>query len=407
MKISKYNFLTLLFFFISPILGLISSLFFVFKNNSVRFFNFIVSLFFSVIVIKNPPLFDLYRYYNQYLYIENFNFLESRDFFVPFLMYLFKILDIPFYFFPAFILFLTVYFILSSFYLFFVNFNIKIKNYILGVLVLIIFMQPISISIGLRSYLSYAFFIYGVAFFYFNCKKKGWVLFVLSCLTHISSIYLVLIFLISRLYKLSKFNSLIFGFFLIFLSNSLLPILLSYFPVESVRNYFFTWYIDRDDLYAFNTINDFLMVFIPIFIGLFLYIQYVFYHKTSYFSSFFKIENFISLLFLGLALVSMSPAAISRYFYVFNILIFICLLSSKTFPRGFIFAIVNFLLIFIMFFTHNVNIPKRSLYYGEPVKQALFSPFFMIIYSRDDYDKFLTNIDDRGYLKEDKWERNR
>ena len=100
-------------FMLSPVAGIMVALHNA-KKSQFNFIYFLISLFFAVVFLKNPPLDDLYRYLEMYDHLNpNIIFNEFNNYSVFFaISYFFKMIGVPFYLMVSFFNFLIIFFAL-------------------------------------------------------------------------------------------------------------------------------------------------------------------------------------------------------------------------------------------------------------------------------------------------------
>lgn len=395
--LNKKTFLSLMFFLVIPLLGLISAIYNIIKSNNRKMIYIIISLFFSVLTIKNPPIHDIYRYILRFDSINSINDigLYTNDYFFDFLTLLFKILEIPFYLIPAIFVFLTLLLILFSVDKFLNFYNIERNKALLIIISIIIIANPITISLGLRSHLAFAFFFYGLANLIITKKNYYILYFILAFITHTASFLLILSYLISKYFKPNKSTTIILA------SASFLAstILLNFaFELPIISNAFSTLSVYKDfDNLSDKSARGLLFYYIDITIKLSIIVTYfLFYYSDRKNHVEKSLYFFINILIILAFASSMSEIAFGRYssYSVFFIIIAL-LLQTKNKVK-----ITKFILFGYLFFTlmvTNIYVNRNIIFSGNYMSLAITPPLFLFLYSDEEYRKLLSNTDFDGY----------
>lgn len=356
-------------------------------------------MFFAILVLKNPPIYDLYRY------LEMFDISASTTEFGNYYSYyilskLFKNLGISFYFLPPLFVFLTILYNLKSLHLLYEKFNWNLRKQLILIFSVIIISNPLIISLGLRSYLSSALFTYSVLQISLNREKKYYSLIILSIFIHFSALYLTIFFLISRFIKIKKFTALIISIVALTLSSIVIPYFIQYIPIASIQehslnytNNQFTGIENTSKSFNALIINNF-SYFIIIFFWILFYIK----KSTSnpYYNDYKNILNFFS---IAICLSSVTGLIFYRFSSYLIILLFIYIATQELiFIKNKLSILLITIILTLNLVLIDIFIRKDSIINGKPLQMAFLPTPQILIYTDHEYRKFLNKIDDEGYI---------
>ena len=402
-KISRKKLLSGLVFCISPIAGLIVLLHKI-NRDSFNLLYILLSLFFALMVLKNPPLYDLIRYLELFdssgvsIGLELHNYLSFQI-----ISSIFKILDIPFYFLPSLFVFFIMYFHLKAIGVVYDYYNWSIKKQLILIFGLVILLNPIFASTVLRAYMASGLFMYGTFLIIFSEKKRGYLYVGMSILFHLSFAYLVLFFLVSRVIKIEKTVAFIVSCFAITISLVFISYLIDLIPFELVKIQFSNYLTDNNtgaDAGAGNfqaVIINCIIVLTHILLCLIYFLTRIPKAEKA-----FEYSNLVNFMIIAGSLTSISFTLFTRFFshislftfvYIMIFIIFISKNKIVSFALSLI-LLVNFLLI-------DVYIRKDSLLNGSPIAMVTVTPLQIFLYSDMEYREMLKNINYHGDIIND------
>ncbi|WP_214001793.1 EpsG family protein [Acinetobacter variabilis] len=396
--IFRKNLFSLIVFLLSPALGVLTSLHNL-KREHLRFFYILISMFFAILVLKNPPIYDLYRY------LEMFDISASTTEFGNYYSYyilskLFKNLGISFYFLPPLFVFLTILYNLKSLHLLYEKFNWNLRKQLILIFAVIIISNPLIISLGLRSYLSSALFTYSVLQISLNREKKYYSLIILSIFIHFSALYLTIFFLISRFIKIKKITALIISILALTLSSIVIPYFIQYIPIASIQehslnytNNQFTGIENTSKSFNALIVNNF-SYFIIIFFWILFYIKKS--ASNPYYNDYKNILNFFS---IAICLSSVTGLIFYRFSSYLIILLFIYIATQELiFIKNKLSISLITIILTLNLVLIDIFIRKDSIINGKPLQMAFLPTPQILIYTDHEYRKFLNKIDDEGYI---------
>lgn len=398
MYFSLKNIFSLVLFVLSPILGLLHAVS-KFNFNNRNYFYFLTSLFFALMVFKNPPAFDAIRYFEMYDYV-SFKHLTEFSNYISFyyISFFFKNLGIPFYFIPVVYVFLSIYFLLKSVDILYFKSSFKKSSlfYIILLFGLIIIINPIVVGLVMRNYLSLTFFIYGFVNFYFGKKSKSLIFFALSILSHFSFIGIILVFILSFFVKLNRVNT----FFLVILGLFFSKIVFSKFiyllPGVGVQEHY-SAYLDYSQ-YAEYTNNMILATYISY--GLkscIIFLSFLIYSARSQFKELF---NIMLWLLVAVSFVVVSDTAAERIFNVATVFSYIFIIFNLTgSSRDLIFSFFLIICVVFYFVILDVYMYRYSILYGDYFKNTFYPVFQFFLYTDDSYRELIKYLNSDGSWK--------
>ena len=230
MKLNKSFIVSFSGLMIAPILGVLISIFQLNKKNA-KYCILILSIFVFFITIKIPPYQDLYRrYLVTYLqYTSNTTLSDA----------LYGHIDVLFYFNPAIYSALSVYFVMiSASSIWLKDEGISKQRFLILFFAVFSFIDVVMIASTLRFGFAVALMLRGVVLYSTQKKGKGAVYIILSCLCHASMYLVVVAFIASCFYKMSKKQCIIFSIIFFVMSSTLVPVILSHVNLGVVNDYF-------------------------------------------------------------------------------------------------------------------------------------------------------------------------
>lgn len=395
-KINKKNIFNILLFLTIPVLGFLYSFFNFFTNKKRNISLVIISLFFSIILLKNPPIHDIFRYLLRFDTINSISDigLYTNDYFFDLLTIIFKKIDFPFYIIPPFFVFLTTFLILKSIDKLLNFYNISKLKSLYIIIFSLVLANPIIISLGLRSHLAFAFFLFGLTIYITSKSKKSYIFMFLAILTHSSSALLILAFSTTFFIK-PKIKLTMLAATITYTTSTFL---LFYLANSTLINTFFstlTVYTEFNNLSDKST-NGLIYYQLGLLMKFIILISYVFFSKN--YSSFDEPKKFLfffinNLLILTFA-TSMSEIAFGRYSsYLIFFIITLILIENKN-------NVIKIILLTFFLYTliiNNLYINRNILLVNESHKALLTPPILHYLYSDNEYRKLLQNTDINGY----------
>ena len=389
-KVNKISVLSVLVFLLFPFGGFLLSLLNLSNKKRNNFSYFMISLFFAYIFIFIPPLGDLYRHYNLYQVVDFSQVHIDRAIFLYFYFLFMKWFDIPFYFAPFFVVFVSVYLLLKSFdyFIYLYKLNVKRKIYILYITVVLLNINYFVIAAGLRYMFAVSIMIF--AFSHYIKNKNHIILFLnflLACIIHFSIFYFIFPFLISKCFKLSKK-----GFIII----SIISIMLSHYSVVIFSlfvdyfNYGYSYISGRwastEDRNLFGKLRAILNQ-MPFFLFLFIFILLDNREND-------KVKNLIYWLIIFVLFTKFSFTIFVRYSVIPNFLMIFYILSTQKVEK----IILQILLVFcsVYFIIDSVYGYRRQILFGEMWRPLYTSPLFFN-FIKPDYDFYLTEVNSKGF----------
>ncbi|MFW2096876.1 hypothetical protein ACG9ZL_11750 [Acinetobacter sp. ULE_I057] len=398
-KIDKKNLLSGVIFFISPLIGLLVAMHGI-KKRQLNFFYILLSLFFALMVLKNPPLYDLIRYLDLFDSSRNIELVFHNYFSFQLVSTVFNELRIPFYFLPSLFVFFIIFLHLKAIDIVYNYFDWSIKRQLLLIFGLVILINPIFASTVLRAYLASGFFMYGVFLVIFKEKKIGYILVLFSAFFHLSFAYLIIFFILSRFFKISKNIAFVVSLFSIMFSFVFISYLIDFIPFELIKIQFSN-YLTNTNTGADSGSGNF-QAFI---VNSILALTNICFALLYFMNVLPKVEkakeysNFLNFLIISGCLASISFIVFIRYFTHITLFSYVYIVVFLVFING--RKIVNCLLILILcinFLLIDIYIRKDSLLNGNPISMVLISPLQIMFYSDEEYRKMLKIVDYQGYI---------
>lgn len=399
--INVKNLISYLFFLISPFLGLISSFLNIALSKNRKCFYLILSAFTALFFVKRPPLHDLYRYYLHFSEIENFSDVGLKDGYYLFdlISLLFSKFEIPFYFLSPLFVFLSLYLVFISLERIILYYHLGLKSIIFLVFSVVCLINPVSVSMGLRSYLSFSLLFYGLVLLYLSKSNKAYIYFLLASLAHTSIIAFVFPVLVAKYFNINKYLTITLSLFFLFFNYLIVDLLVSNEFIGLIFGDLLL-YTEFDNLEN-KSENGLLFYYSYLFYKLFFIYFVCIFAKNKIQSDFeIKIYSYLSLTILISSISSVSEIALGRYtsysFFIAFILIFllVCKDKSLNYTRVFIYFCV-----FLNFFVLNIYIHREYLVLGDSIEMLFISPLNIFLYDLDQYNLFLNNVDSDGNLK--------
>ncbi|PHM39564.1 hypothetical protein Xmau_02568 [Xenorhabdus mauleonii] len=397
-SISKKSIVSLLCFFLIPIIGFVLSIISLNskKNNLLSYI--IISFFFAYIFIYIPPLGDLYRHYNSFLNISHLSFTE-KDFLLHVYFALFHALNLPFYFIPGSVVFLSTLLILLSFSLLIKNQRISIsyEKYILSHVIILLNINYFTIASGLRYGLAISIVIYAFSHYITNKKKTTFIiLFLISILLHFSMLFFILPFFSSRIIKIKRIS-----FFFICIISFILSSY-SYIIFEIISNhiqyghsYINGKWSSGEDKNIYGKIRIIINQ-VPFFLMLFFF---SFFSKRKLTPSLNMERNIIFWLSIFLLLTHFSFTIFTRFSILPTFLIIFYLLKLNSFKISYIYGLI--VIFSINFMVDSLYGYRRQVLLGEMWRPLYLSPIMTIDYSDKHYRTLLSQVDKDGFWIKD------
>jgi len=399
-KINLKNLISQLFFILSPIIGFLIALFNINSEKSRKNFYIISSFFFSLFILKNPPIHDVYRYYDRFNNIKSLNDVGyyTQDYFFDFVSLFFNSLDIPFYFLPPLFVFLTFYFSFKGVELIIRKYNFNNLFNIFLILSIIVLVNPILVSLGLRSYLGFAFLFYSIVLYFFDNRKKSYVYMFFSVITHASFLIFLIPFLLIYFYRPNKVSVIILSLSIFISSKFLLPKILDFGLVGLIFGDL-VGYSQFDNLENKSSRG---VVFYYITIAIKLFFIYFCYSTVNLRNLNIKEKYlffYIGYMILIFSASSISEVALGRYTSYTSFLIFfmICTYVYRFREYKIIYSALIIIIFTFNFLILNVYINRNVFLMGKSIEMSIVSPLNMVLYSKDEYDLYLSNIGPDGY----------
>lgn len=401
-RLSRINLLSLFMFLVSPIVGLVYSFFKINGRSNRRFFYLICSSFFAIVFLKNAPIHDAYRYYDRFnntLKVDDIGFY-TQDYFFDLIAIAFNYLGVSFYYIPSLFIFLTLFFSFLALEVLIRKYNFDQKTQLFLILSIVILSNPIMISMGLRSYLAFSFLFYAIILFSHSESRCSYFFLVLSIFTHASFIIFSLPFLLLKFYNPNKIIVVIFSAILLISSsffvekltqikfiNIIFGDLLGYSQFDNLENK------SARGLFFYYTV-----LYLKLF---FIYYTYIRFDLKKANSNQKKMYGYIGYMIIICSICSVSEVALGRYTTYAAFLIFFLFFIVRLKTINF-FKIDSLVLIFFLMFNFlilNLYVNRSVFYTGKPVQMSLLTPLNLILYSKEEYDKYLIDIDIDGYPK--------
>lgn len=397
--LNKKSLLSILLFLVIPLLGFTLAIYNIIKTNNRKVIYVVISLFFAVLTIKNPPIHDIYRYLLRFDSINSINDigLYTNDYFFDFLTLLFKFLKLPFYLIPPTFVFSTLLLILLSIDKILNFYNIKGNLAFLIIFSILIIANPINISLGLRSHLAFSFILYGIINLIITKNNRYLIYLALGFLTHTASFILILSYFISKYFKSRKATTILLSLIAFLASKFLLNFV---FEISFISDTFSTLSVYKEfDNLSDKSSRGLLFYYIETTIKMTMMITYFLFYSfenKNYVEK--SIYYFLNILIILTFASSMSEIAFGRYStYVVFFIILLFLLQTKN-----KFKITKFIVLAYLFFTllvTNIYINRNTIETGNYLYTSIESPLFLFLYTDNDYRKLLSNTDFDGYPK--------
>lgn len=411
MRVNKLLPLSCVFIFLVPLVGLILSFLSIKKNSMNRVPFILMSLFYFFILIKTPPLGDLYR---RYLEINEYNrntnlidiISQHPDVLLYIHGYIFQYLKIPFFFIPAIYGGLMCYFFMASFRNLQVNDeNINSKGLVFSCITVFSALNILNLILGIRYGMSMVLMIYAVTCYANRSKFRFFIFSMLSLFMHFSMIFIFIAFIASRYVKIKKIHIIPLSLLFYFLSSFVLRNILPNISFMGVGDYAMGGYVDGVWSEVPTDINTLILAYLSRGLGI---VALFFYLKDN--NEIAVIDRFLCLLIPACFIMSISYTALNRYINVAQTLLmirvcYIYLFNASTnnidgfYKKKSLFFLKNFLFCFAILSMLIINIytQRRTLIMGGGWVYTYTSPVFLLGYSNNDFQLYLKDIDPDGY----------
>lgn len=399
MKLNKSFIVSFSGLMIAPILGVLISIFQLNKKNA-KYCILILSIFVFFITIKISPYQDLYRrYLVTYLqYTSNTTLSDALYGHIDVLFYFnawaFFNLGIPFYFIPAIYSALSVYFVMiSASSIWLKDEGISKQRFLILFFAVFSFIDVVMIASTLRFGFAVALMLRGVVLYSTQKKGKGAVYIILSCLCHASMYLVVVAFIASCFYKMSKKQCIIFSIIFFVMSSTLVPVILSHVNLGVVNDYFINGYVDSD--FA-NVTDDSHTLLLQLYkYGLFVVLT-VIYFKNDGVNT--KYDNFVRHLIAISFVMAISITALNRYligisiqFVMFGAFV----INGSYWLRSIIKPMIVVILLFNITFI-NIYLERRQIQMARLWTGLYLPPAVLLYYNMDQFNNYLSELDSDG-----------
>lgn len=411
MRINKLMPLSLAMSMTIPIGGLILSFFSLDKKGMNRLPFLVMSMFYFFLLIKIPPLGDLYRrYYEISAYGPGTRFADIASEHTDVLLYvngwLFQLLKVPFFFIPALYGALMCYLLLASFRNVTLIKNTarddrEISSTKLALTYFTVFstLNILNLVLGIRYGTALVFMIYAVTCYFSRSKLRCGIFIVLSLLMHFSMSFVFLAFMTSIIIKIEKKYVLPLSIFFWLLSSVALRSILPSISFMGIGDYAMGGYVDGSYSATPDDSNTIAVALITRILGI---ASLIFYLMSK--SKIKGFDAFLNLYIPCCFIMSISYTAMGRYLNIAQFLLairicYVYLYASGFNSSRFRFLLRNFLIIFSLLSLIVINIytQRRTLTMGGLWSYAWTSPVLLMNYTQDDFDKYLNDIDYDGY----------
>lgn len=403
MNLSLKKIYAILLFAISPLLGLFFLLNRI-KNNHLNLLYILIALFTSLMLLKSPPIDDLYRYLQLFDQSGSYSILGIQDISsytaYNFLSKVYNFFGIPFFYIPFFYVFISIYFYLKSADVVFKKNIWSLKYYLLVLLGMLVIVDPILASLGLRFSAASALFSYGALLILIEKNnKKGFLFLFISILFHMSILYLIIFLLISLFVNINKRMALFFSLISLFISGFFMGVISGYIPFVNVSQQFLDYLDNKGTGYDPNAILGGSAIIVVFLSRLKNIIFWIFYYISPQVKdkNFLKFSNGLNVLSIGVCLSAMTSIVFFRYAYGVLPLIYLFMAIGFYKNKNNILFIFIFIFMVFQFIIIDVYIKKDSLIYGKPVQMVVFPVFQVLNYTDGEYRKHLMFIDEDGY----------
>lgn len=372
------------------------------------------SLFMSYLAYLMIPYdtWDLTRHYEKFQELSTISFdnvfEDSRIFNYIFNLYMWSVSHIgfskefvPFSFvFMVYMLYFLSFKKIGEYHSFKNGFFISYKWFmLLGIFLIFNEIRFADTASGLRNGLAFAIFIFAIIRYYLNSKiVSTFILVVLASLLHFSVVPLAIIFFLSNIIKLRSFNRVLFfiGFILIIsgLVGELFYAIIEFFkPTLQSYGLYFPAYMSPDGAWGSGFYEDknIKTIILEKFIKplpFYLAGVYLFFVKEITWS---RLQNYLYMLFVFIALASVSRTLFDRYSYFFVLLfLFLFLEELKSKPLTSLKKIFITFFIGVMLLMDFGGLVKYRDTYIKSWLKILYVPApYMVLYdiSKKDYIK--------------------
>lgn len=390
----------LLLFSIIPIFSLIFVIYdLTKKSRSATYFT--ISLFFFIVFLKSPPAFDAIRYLEMYDNVVFSDLLEFSNYYNFYLIsYLFKLFGIPFYFIPAFFVFFSVYFALKSLDIIVVAkldlYKVNPIYFILFLIGLIIFINPIFTSYIMRNNLATSLFLYAVVNSSFGLKKKSYCFLLLSSFIHFSFIFISVFYILIKNINISRFLSIFLMLLGFLLSKLVLLFVFDKISFITVSNQY-AGYLEYSQ-YGNYTKNMLISLYFSYSIKIIIILLCFLIKPIQDFD--LKIHRFLLWMVVLLGFVSVSDSALDRFVNLTFIVAYIYLFSNVfLLRRKDYYCFIIFLLVFIYFIVLTVYMFRMSFINGNYLLNSILTPLQFLLYDDRQYRELLNFLHPDGTWK--------
>ncbi len=270
---------------------------------------------------------------------------------------------------------------------------------LLGIFLIFNEIRFVATASGLRNALAFAIFIFAIIGYYLHNRVfSTFILIVFSTLVHLAVAPLAIIFFLSNIIKIRSFNRVLFlGSFLLIVSGmagEIFYIIIEVFkPLLQANGLYFPSYMSPDGawgagFYADKNIKTVILEkFIkplPFYLAGF----YLFFVREVTLD---KVQNYLYMVFVFIALASVSRTLFDRYSYFFVFLfLFLFLEELKTKPlTSFKKVFITFFITAMLFMDFGGLIKYRDIYVKSWLKILYVPAPYMVLYdiSENDYIK--------------------
>jgi hypothetical protein len=367
MKIKNYNVISLFALVVSPFIAIPSILFGLTKKNGFSLGLLLVT--YTLLSYQITPYTDndLAKHYRYFDLIENMNWnqllelIKNRaDSFFYLLMFIFSKVNLNAQSLFAFITFV----ILGNFlYVFHKLFReIKIKTYLVGLILLLLSFQWSHLLLGVRNYFAFSFVVVSFYRGIITDKKYGFLWIIFASTIHFSSLLFIPIYFLLTCFRNKKNlpkSLFLYTLILVFLSKEFLLDLALLIPLPEKIEEKVIWYLTGQDLVERDESKTFSGKILFTVLGLWTYLGYGYLLLTLKRKS--VIRNIVYLLFFILNLFTVAPDPYRRYAYVVRpfflfLLLYEFVIYKKPLPI-YLFLILILMFAFVDFYvTKNVYI---------------------------------------------------
>ena len=411
MRINKLMPLSLAMSMTIPLGGLILSFLSLDKKGMNRLPFLVMSMFYFFLLIKIPPLGDLYRRYLEiHAYGPATHFSDIASVHTDILLYvngwIFQLLKIPFFFIPAFYGGVMCYLLLAAFRNVTLiessgreNRDVSSTRLALAYFAVFSALNILNLVLGIRYGTALVFIIYAVTCYFSRSKLRCGVFVLLALLMHFSMVFVFLVFVASLFFKVEKKFVLPLSIFFWLLSSVALRSILPSIAFMGIGDYAMGGYVDGSFSAVPNDSNTIMVAIITRSLGL---ASFAFYLLSK--GEVKGFDRFLNIYIPCCFIMSVSYTAMGRYLNIAQYLLAIRICYVYLFSTGidsarFRLLLRNYLVVFALLSLLIINIytQRRTLTMGGLWSYAWTSPVFLLNYSEQDFEKYLNDIDYDGY----------